>query len=101
MAHIPCFETANLEAICKVLADTTNGLKGDEIGHVLADMGIADPDVTITKWKRLFNALAQAQNNNNVGNDLIRFINRAMAPVRYVTKRELFEWRRDGLKVPP
>lgn len=99
MANIPCFDTAQLEAACKVLADTTNGLTGDEIGHILADMRLPDPDAGFTKWKRLFNALAQAQNNNNVGNDLIRFINRAMAPVRYVTKRELFEWRRDGLNV--
>lgn len=60
MAHIPCFDTAQLEASCKVLADTTNGLKGDEIGHILAEMGVADPDAGLTKWKRLFNALAYA-----------------------------------------
>jgi len=84
MAHIPCFEAANLEAICKVLADTTNGLKGGEIGHVLADMGIADPDVTITKWTRLFNALALAQNSHQSGNHVIMCVNRAMKPARYI-----------------
>ena len=99
MAHIPCFETALLEAACKVLADTTNGLKGDEIGHILAEMGLADPDAGLTKWKRLFNAIAQAQNNHQVGNHLIMFINRAMAPARCISMPELFEWRRDGLNV--
>jgi ribosomal protein S19 len=32
----------------------------------------------MTKWKRLFNALAGAQNQHQVGNHLIMFINRAM-----------------------
>lgn len=99
MAHIPCFEAANLEAICKVLADTTNGLKGDEIGYVLADMGIADPDVTITKWKRLFNALALAQNSYQSGNHVIMCVNRAMKPARYISMPELFESRRGGLNI--
>lgn len=99
MARIPCFDTAQLEAACKVLADTTCGLKGDEIGHILADMGVPDPDAGFTKWKRLFNALAGAQNTHQVGNHLIMFINRAMAPARYISTPELFEWRRDGLNV--
>ena len=99
MAHIPCFDTAQLEAACKVLADTTNGLKGDEISHILAELKVSDPDAGLTKWKRLFNALAHAQNAHHAGNHLILFINRAMAPARYISTPELFEWRRDGLNV--
>jgi uncharacterized protein (TIGR02391 family) len=99
MAHVPCFDTAQLEAACKVLADTTNGLKGDEIGHILADMELADPDAGFTKWKRLFNALVHAQNKLQAGNHLIMFINRAMAPARYISTPDLFDWRRDGLNV--
>jgi len=75
------------------------GLKGDEIGHILKDMGIADPDPAMTKWKRLFNALALTQNEHQVGNHLIMFINRTMKPVRYVNAQEQFDWRRDGLNV--
>lgn len=99
MPRIPCFSPSHLEAACKVLADTTNGLKGDEIGYILADMGTPDPDQGITKWKRLFNALALAQNEHQVGNHLIMFINRALSPVRYTATPELFQWRRDGLNV--
>lgn len=73
--------------------------KGDEIGYILADMGIPDTDQGITKWKRLFNALAFAQNEHQVGNHLIMFINRALSPVRYTATPELFQWRRDGLNV--
>lgn len=99
METIPCFDSSHLEAACKVLADTTMGLKGEEIGYILQDMKIVDTDPTLTKWKRLFNALAQAQNKYQVGNHLIMFINRAMNPVRYANAQDQFEWRRDGLNV--
>lgn len=99
MTTITSFDASHLEAACKVLGDTTMGLKGDEIGYILKDMNIADPDPAITKWKRLFNALALAQNKHQVGNHLIMFINRAMNPVRYITSQEQFDWRRDGLNV--
>ena len=99
MAIIPCFDAPHLEAACKVLADTTMGLKGDEIGYILKDMGVADPDPAMTKWKRLFNALVFTQNKHQVGNHLLMFINRAMKPVRYVNAQEKFDWRRGGLNV--
>jgi uncharacterized protein (TIGR02391 family) len=99
MAHIPCFDPSQLEAACKVLADTTTGLSGTEIGYILADLKIADPDAGGTKWKRLYNALAHAQNTYQAGNHLILFINRVMAPARYVSSPELFHLRQDGLNV--
>ena len=72
MAIIPCFDAPHLEAACKVRADTTMGLKGDEIGYILKDMGVADPDPAMTKWKRLFNALVFTQNKHQVGLPPIR-----------------------------
>ena len=99
MTHIPCFDASLLEAASKVLGDTSNGLKGDEIGYILADMDIPDLDAGTTKWKRLFNALAHAQNQLKAGNYLIMFVNRAMAPARYVSSPDSFHWRRDGLNV--
>jgi uncharacterized protein (TIGR02391 family) len=99
MAHLPCFESTQLEAACRVLADTANGLTGTEVQYILAELGIQDPTPEMTKWKRLFNALAEAQNKHHVGNHLILFINKAMSPARYTTKPELFAWRQDGLNV--
>lgn len=99
MADIPCFEGPVLEAACRVLGDTANGLKGEEIGRILAEMELDDFDVGNTKWKRLYNALATAQNTRQIGNYLILFINRAMAPAKYLSRPELFHWRRDGLNV--
>lgn len=99
MANIPCFSDSVLEAACRVLGDTANGLKGEEIGYILADMRVADLDAGNTKWKRLFNALAAVQNEKQIGNYLIMFVNRAMEPARYISMPNLFHWRRDGLNV--
>lgn len=99
MAHLPCFESEHLEAVCRVLADTTNGLTGSEIEHILAELRIPDPTPSMTKWKRLFNALAEAQNRHQVGNHLIQVINKAMSPARYISQPELFVLRQDGLNV--
>jgi uncharacterized protein (TIGR02391 family) len=99
MANLPCFASAELEAVCKVLGDTTNGLTGDEIRHLLSEIGVVDTAPSINKWKRLYNALAEKQNQVQAGNFVIQFINKAMAPAKYMSTRELFHWRRDGLNV--
>lgn len=99
MANLPCFASAELEAACKVLGDTVHGLTGGEISHLLSEIGVVDTCPSITKWKRLYNALAEKQNQVKVGNFLVQFINQAMAPAKYVSAPELFRWRRDGLNV--
>lgn len=99
MAHLPCFDSAQLEAACKVLGDTVNGLTGGEIGQILREIEALDTSPSLTKWKRLFNALAEVQNKHQVGNHLILFVNKAMAPAKYATNPELFNWRQDGLNV--
>jgi uncharacterized protein (TIGR02391 family) len=99
MEQIAPFDSQHLEAACRVLADTSRGLTGPQIGHILQDMKIADLSPDLTKWKRLFNALAEAQNKHQVGNHLIMFINRAMSPVSYARDRDAFEWRRDEINV--
>lgn len=99
MARLPCFDSSQLQAACKVLGDTTHGLTGTEIEYVLREIRIADPSPTLAKWKRIFNALVEAQNEHQVGNHLILFVNKAMAPARYTTTPELFTWRQDGLNV--
>lgn len=97
--RLPCFDAAQLEAAAKVLGDTSMGLTGNEIGHLLADIRVDDLDAGATKWKRLYNALALAQNKHQVGNHLLMFVTRAMNPVRYVGTVELFTARQDALNV--
>lgn len=97
--RIAPFSSQHLEAACRVLADTERGLSGTQIERLLQEIEVADASPGITKWKRLFNALAGAQNQHQVGNYLIMFINRAMNPVSYARDREAFAWRRDELNV--
>lgn len=99
MDRVPPFSAQKLEAACRVLADTDRGLTGSEIGYLLQDCKVQDVDPDMTKWKRLFNALADAQNRHQVGNHLIMFINRALDPVNYSRSREKFEWMRNELNV--
>ena len=98
-SQIAPFSCQHLEAACRVLADTTQGLTGTQIGRLLQEIQIADSSPDMTKWKRLFNALAGAQKQHQVGNHLIMFINRAMNPVSYARDPGTFAWRRDELNV--
>ena len=99
MEQIQPFNPQKLEAACRVLADTERGLTGSEIGYLIQDCKIVDITPDMTKWKRLFNALVEAQNKHQVGNHLIMFINRALDPVGYARDKEKFEWRRSELNV--
>ncbi|WP_272015478.1 TIGR02391 family protein [Pseudomonas aeruginosa] len=98
-SRIAPFDSQQLEAACRVLADTENGLSGTQIGRLLHEINVPDPSPTMTKWKRLFNAIAEIQNKHQVGNHLIQFINRAMNPVSYAREPGAFAWRRDELNV--
>ena len=99
MTRITPFNSQHLEAACRVLADTERGLTGTQIERLLQEIHITDVSPGMTKWKRLFNALAEAQNRHKVGNHLIMLINRAMDPVNYARDPNAFPWRRDELNV--
>jgi hypothetical protein len=99
MKLISPFSSQHLEAACRVLADNERGLSGTQIGRLLQEIEIVDTSPSMTKWKRLFNALAIAQNDHNIGNHLIMFINRAMNPVNYARGPATFVWRREELNV--
>lgn len=99
MERIEPFDSQHLEAACQVLADTERGLTGSQIERLLQEIKVEDVSPELTKWKRLFNALAGVQNKHHVGNHLIMFINRAMNPVSYARDKAAFDWRRSELNV--
>jgi uncharacterized protein (TIGR02391 family) len=94
---IPPFSGPHLEAIAKILGDTNEGLTGSEIGHKLQQCKIPDCDPSNTKWKRLYNALAEFQNRHGVGNHVIVLINETMNPASYTESPDIFRSRRDKL----
>lgn len=78
------FPAERLEAFRKVLADTSEGLTCSEIDHLLRNFDIPNPTPEMTKWKRLYNAFVEFQNQHQIGNHVIVFIHRAMDPARFI-----------------
>ena len=99
MEKVPVFDGQQLESIARLLADTDEGLTGSQIGHLLQECRMADPTPSMTKWKRLYNAFLAAQNQYQVGNHVVMFINRVMKPVLYTTDPQRFAKRRDHLNI--
>jgi uncharacterized protein (TIGR02391 family) len=97
---VPMFSQGQTESIARVLGDTSDGLKGSEIGWLLTSSRIEDVSPKMTKWKRLYNALVTAQTKYKAGNPVVIFIQRALDPSRYAGNREVFEMRRQGVNVP-
>ena len=93
----PILEHYLLESICKTIADTSTGLTGSEIGKIIVDSGMTDIDPLNTKWKRLYNAFVNWQNNNHCSNHILKFIQIALQPVRYIGKEEIFQDRRNEI----
>lgn len=87
----------NLEGICKIIAETSVGLTGSEIGKILADVRIADNYSSLTKWKRLYNAFAEYQNLQNSSSGILVFLCHAMHPSRYQNNSEIFYSRLNEL----
>lgn len=94
----PMWPVGVVETVCKVMADTSYpGLTGGEIARLLAMCGFEDVAAGATKWRRLEAALQTRQQAQRASNCLIRFINLAMDPGRYVDDPNRFHALRDGL----
>jgi uncharacterized protein (TIGR02391 family) len=86
-----------VESVCEVLADTSTGLTGSEIGRLLAKLGIDDPGPDITKRYRLSTALLVQQQHDHAGNCVVRFITEAMAPGLHLNNLIRRQDLQDGL----
>lgn len=91
------FTDSELQAIASALADTSEGLTGSEIGYLLSSLGLSDPTPTFTKWKRLYNAFVERQNQSQNRRAVLEFIRRAMKPERYAKEPGRFEPMRANL----
>lgn len=94
---IPTIDTEVLRSLCNILADTSSGLTGSEIGQLLNACGIADPLPSYTKRHRLFEALNNKQTADRCANNIVAFIQQAMNPVRHVGEMDYFEGQRSQL----
>jgi len=97
MSSLPSFTEQQLQAICNILGETSEGLTGTEIGKLLTQCNIDDPLPGFTKRERLFQALNKKQIEDNCANNVVNFILTAMDPVRYALDKDLFDKRREKL----
>ena len=91
---IPEFSLPVLEQLSNVLADTSTGLTGSEIGQYLRECGIADSEPLTTKRVRLYNALRAKQALDRCANNVIAFVQASFSPVRYTNAHEYFDHKR-------
>ena len=97
MAAVPSFDLGVLERICEVLAATSTGFTGSEIGKFLSRLDIDDPMPGMTKRVRLFEALRQRQERDRCGNLVVAFIQESMKPVRHTGSPGWFDSTRAEL----
>lgn len=74
MAKIEKLDFGVIEAISKILGDTSTGFTGAEIGKALYESKIKDIDPINTKWKRLNSAIANKQEEDGCANNVLNFI---------------------------
>lgn len=88
-----------VQAVCKLLASTDwPGLTNSDIDLLLQGQGIELlDDLGWNKRDRLLVQLMGQQEADRAANCVIRFINDAMAPARYVQERSRFDALRDAL----
>lgn len=89
----PPFSAQAVEQICRILGDAVTG---SQIPNLIRPLKITDSPAEAggTKWKRLFNAVATAQNHQHDGRPLLRLILEVMKPVRFATPSIFEESRR-------
>lgn len=91
------FTSSQLRAIADALADTTEGLTGSEISHLLAVCKMLDTDPQITKRHRLYNAFVHSQNERQERTRILGFVRHAMKPERYIREPQRYEPLRANL----
>ena len=86
------FTQAQAGAIADALGETTIGLTGSEIGHLLQICGMSDPAAQATKRHRLLAAFAASQNTRGDRTAVLAFVRHSMKPER---------WLRDATRYEP
>jgi uncharacterized protein (TIGR02391 family) len=85
---------AQLEALARYLGDCGSG---SDIDRALASCGLRDSSGESTKWKRLLWVFTESQKRNRNASQILDFIRKYIAPVRFVGRSEHFEGIRQEL----
>lgn len=91
---MPKLTPNQIEQIARIMGDTGNGFTGSELGHLLAQCRMDDPDPGLTKWKRLHNAFCVAVNGSSSTNVVFQFIQHCMEPSQGLNNPERYNQMR-------
>lgn len=95
MTKYPVFNENQLEQICKILGEATNG---SIITKIFQSCSLQEAyDSNGTKWKRLYAALHNHQLYNHNGNITLVIIQKIMDPVRFIDNPDKFDSLRNLL----
>lgn len=81
-SNVPTYSAETIEMVCKALADAVTGT---QIPNLITRLRPQHDVDGMTKWKRLFNAVVDAQNRQQDGRPLIWLVTQIMQPVRFDT----------------
>jgi uncharacterized protein (TIGR02391 family) len=95
--RFPIIEPSILEGICRVVADTVDGLTGTELSKAILDSRMVDINPEMTKWKRLYNSCVEVENRTKCSNNILTLIQISYHPSRFINNKEKFERRRSEL----
>ncbi len=96
---IKIFTQTQLQAIADALGNTSDGLTGSEIQHLLLTSKMLDTDPNLTKRHRLYNAFVNCQNAKQDRRNILAFIRFAMKPELYARIPERYEPMRGNLNL--
>lgn len=91
---MPKLTPYQIEQIARIIGNTDAGFTGSELGHLLAQCHIDDPNPELTKWKRLYNAFCATINGNSSTNVVFQVIQHCMEPTQGLNNPERYSQMR-------
>lgn len=94
MATFPSFSADVLEALAKELGGCCSG---SEISRILGELAIQESSGESTKWRRLLAIFQDVQRHDRCANRVVAFLQRLVAPARFLGRAQEFEALRQNL----
>ena len=94
MASVPRIDQQVIEQAAHVLGECATG---DEISRIFSDIEVVDDSPETTKWRRINTVLTQRQQRDGNATKFIEFVQKILAPVRFIGHSDVYKERCDGL----
>lgn len=86
--YAPCLDRAQMEQLARILGEEVTGSK---LPLLLEQVYLNDTPDLSTKWKRIFNAFVEYQNEKKCSNQIMHFIKLIIEPANYFGRLEQYQ----------